>query len=82
MMTIVRKKTSPRKYKTWLCGTCNKLLGLIYPDGVLAIKHKDLTCWVIGQVKVACRFCATINTYRTTVKLEEIIDEDNFVGPN
>ncbi len=81
-MNVVRKKTTPRKYKTWQCGTCNKLLGLIYPDGVLTIKHKDLTMWVIGYVKTACRFCKTINTYRTDVKIEEIADENNLIGVN
>jgi len=33
---------APRKYKHWTCGGCNKLLGLIYSDGVLAVKYKDL----------------------------------------
>ncbi len=78
VQVITKKKTSPRKYKVWECGTCTKLLGIIYPNGVLCIKFKDLTCWVVGQAKIVCRFCKTINTYRTSVNIEDVVDDTDI----
>ncbi len=66
---------APRKYKAWTCGGCNKLLGLIYSDGVLAVKYKDLTAWVTGTYKTVCRFCKMINIYRSNSKAEHALDD-------
>ena len=50
-------------HREWRCGGCDKLLGIIYPTRTLAIKYKDLTAWVDGEVKVICTFCKSENTY-------------------
>ncbi len=76
---VVEKRKGRPKYKAWECGTCTKLLGLIYPNGTLAVKHKDLVLWVVGQAKTVCRFCQTINTYRTTLSIEDISDNDDVI---
>lgn len=54
-----------RRFKEWRCGGCDKLLGIIYPTHTVAIKHKDLTAYVTGHVKVVCRFCKSDNEYST-----------------
>jgi hypothetical protein len=55
----------PGKFRYWKCGGCGKLLGLIYSDGVLAVKYKDLTAWVTGTYKTVCRFCKLVNVFRS-----------------
>ena len=54
-----------QRFIPWKCGGCGKLLGLIYSDGELAVKYKDLTAWVRGTYKTVCRFCKMINVYRS-----------------
>ncbi len=82
MSLVVERRKNHPKYKAWQCGTCSKLLGLVYPNGVLCIKFKDLTCWVVGQAKIVCRFCKTINTYRTSINIEDMVDTDDPIIPN
>lgn len=67
---------SLHKYKRWECGTCNKLLGMLYPTGVLAIKHKEFYCWITGTCKIICRFCSTQNTINTLSSFEDVTDFD------
>jgi hypothetical protein len=60
-MEIINKKSA---LKNWRCGACHKLLGIIYRNGILAIKHKDFVGWVLsGDFKTICRFCKCENTY-------------------
>lgn len=61
-----------RKYRQWLCGSCGKLLGLIYANGTLAIKYKELFLWVEGSVKTICRNCQTENNYKYKTDIEEL----------
>ena len=53
-----------KKYKEWRCGSCNKLLGIIHNNGVLAIKYKDFVGYVLkGDFKMICTFCKSENNY-------------------
>lgn len=62
------------KYKDWRCGTCDKLLGIVYHTGVLSIKHKEFYCWIEGHCKVICRFCGSSNTINTSTNIEDMVD--------
>lgn len=59
-MEVIKKK---KRFKDWRCGGCDKLLGIIYPTKTIAIKHKDLTLWVDGNVKLVCRYCKSENNF-------------------
>jgi hypothetical protein len=72
------KRKASTRYKAWECSTCGKMLGITYPNGVLAIKHKEFYCWVVGQCKVVCRYCSAINVYNTTIKLQSEVDLNNI----
>ena len=61
-----------RKFKEWHCGGCKKLMGIIYADGTLAVKYKDLTAWVVGEYKTICRYCKCMNTYNSNKDLIEL----------
>jgi len=66
---IVRKVN----YKQWNCGNCNKLIGIIYNNGILAVKYKDFTGWLItGEFKLICRFCKSENTYKKILNVSDI----------
>jgi hypothetical protein len=62
---MISKVDTPLKYKTWQCGTCGSVLGMVYPTGLLAIKHKEFYCWIEGRCKVICRRCSVMNFYTT-----------------
>ena len=64
----------PQMFKAWKCGGCGKLLGLIYSDGELAVKYKDLTAWVMGTYRTVCRFCKITNVYRSGHGVESLED--------
>jgi hypothetical protein len=68
--------TAP-KYKTWNCGTCGSILGMIYPNGVLAIKHKEFYCWIKGECTVVCRRCSSQNMLNTYADIEKVIETDS-----
>lgn len=63
------------RYTVWKCGTCDATLGLKYPNGVLAIKYKDLVAWVVGYYRTVCRRCKTVNSHESGVKIEDVIDQ-------
>lgn len=73
MDTIVQHVKRKQVLRNWTCGGCDKLLGIIYQDGTLAIKYKDLVAWVTGHYKTICRNCKTINEYKTGNKIEDLI---------
>ncbi len=61
-----------RKYKEWRCGSCNKLLGIIHNNGILAIKHKDFVGYSMGgDFKTICVFCKSDNnnTHKSIVEV-------------
>ena len=70
MDTIVTHVKHRTKFKEWRCGGCGSLLGLCYPDGTLTLKYKDLTAWIVGEIKVVCRHCKCMNTFNSRIKLE------------
>jgi phage FluMu protein Com len=59
-------------YKEWRCGSCNKLLGIIYATKTLAIKYKDLTAWVDGEIKIICTFCKSENIYKSKSTIDDL----------
>ncbi len=61
-----------RKFKEWKCGGCDKLLGIIYAEGTLAIKYKELVAWVTGEYKTVCRYCKCINIYNSSKSIVEL----------
>lgn len=71
---ISNKQVSTLKYKKWQCGTCESVLGMIYPTGILAIKHKEFYCWIAGKCRVVCRKCGAMNNHTTDSTLEDIDD--------
>lgn len=64
-----------KNLKRWGCRECHAMLGILHPDGTLAIKYKTLTCFVSGVVKIICRFCQTQNNLQTNISLEQLIKE-------
>lgn len=69
-MIIEQQKS---KFKQWNCGSCRKLLGLIYNNGTLAIKYKDLLLWATGEVKTICRYCQVENVYKSDNKIDSLV---------
>ncbi len=61
-----------KSFKEWKCGGCGSLLGLIYPDGTLAVKYKELVCWILGETKIICRRCKVINTFNSKSNIEDL----------
>lgn len=68
-MVPVEHKTHKAPFREWKCGSCDKLLGLIYKDGTLAVKYKDLVAWATGEYKTICRYCKSVNIYQSDVLL-------------
>lgn len=68
-----RKIDRKVNYKPWNCGNCSKLIGVKYNNGILAIKYKDFTGWLMsGEFKLICTFCKSENTYRKTADVSDI----------
>lgn len=70
-MQVEHKK---HKHKEWRCGGCDKLLGIIFPTRTLAIKYKDFTGYVDGEIKVICTFCKSDNIYNSRSNIENLND--------
>ena len=62
---IVEHVKKKQTLRNWTCGSCGTLLGIIYRDGTLAVKYKDLVAWVTGNYKTICRKCKVVNEYNT-----------------
>jgi hypothetical protein len=69
-MDVIKKQ----KFKPWRCGTCSKVIGMIYATGVLSIKHKEFYCWISGHCKLICRYCGTTNTISTESDITMLVD--------
>jgi hypothetical protein len=73
---MIVEHTKNRKFRRWTCGSCDKLLGLIYLNGTVALKYKDFVAWVSGDIRTICRGCQTENTYRHEKNLEDLLDSN------
>jgi len=72
---MIVEHTTNRKFRRWTCGTCDKLLGLIYKNGTVSVKYKDLVLWVTGSIKTVCRSCQTENTYTYEKNVESLFEQ-------